>query len=650
MTASPRIVLGVVYTPVEIVRFMIEGADWLCGRHFGLGLGDREVEVLDPAAGAGAFLCGVVRHLAGERARLVRLYRDGLRGNEVAIQPYYIASVNVESAYAAATGAYEKFEGLALRDTLEEDARSRGGICVILGNPPYNANQANENENNKNREYAVVDRRIRETYIRSSTARKTKAYDMYARFFRWASDRVERGGLIAFITNRSFLEGRTFDGFRAALAGEFDEIRVLDLGGDVRANPRLNGPRHNVFGIQAGVAISFLVRRAKPGACRIYYARRPEMETAREKLDFLSAHRLNEIGFEEVRPDARHNWSQPESNDFDSLMPVANRETKMARRAEDERAIFKLYSLGVVTARDEWVYEESEAVLRDKAAYFIDRYNQARAIDTSIKWTRAVKRDHAAGVRYRFDERYIIRSLYRPYVERYLYFDPHLNEMQYRLHELFPGGAPAPAILISGVPASKPFQCLATNHVPSYDALEKTGVLALYRHEGGVRMDNITDWALAGFRDRYPSIEVTRQGIFHYVYGVLHDPVYRERYATNLRREFPRVPFHSDFAQWAEWGRQLMDLHLGYAQVAPWPELSELPPEVTEYRLGNRSAMDWVVYEFREKTPRDPVIREKFNCYRRADYQAVVTRRMACVAAVSVATRKIVRAMNSQRG
>ncbi len=172
-------------------------------------------------------------------------------------------------------------------------------ISVIIGNPPYNANQANENDNNKNREYPEIDQRIKNTYIAASTAQKTKLYDMYARFFRWASDRLDANGILAFITNRSFIESRTFDGFRKVVAEEFNDIYVVDLGGDVRANPKLSGTKHNVFGIQTGVAISFMVKRARQGkhveGCRIYYARRPELETADEKLEFLSSAKMREL-------------------------------------------------------------------------------------------------------------------------------------------------------------------------------------------------------------------------------------------------------------------------------------------------------------------------------------------------------------------
>jgi predicted helicase len=307
--------LGVVYTPHQIVKFMVEGADWLCEKHFGKTLIDRDVEILDPATGTGTFICELLEHFRGQPQKLAHKYKNELHANEVAILPYYVANLNIEATYAAISGQFAEFPNLCFVDTLDNVAglgirsghqhelfaalseenvervkrQNRRKISVIIGNPPYNANQQNENDNNKNREYARVDERIKATYIRQSTAQKTKVYDMYARFFRWASDRLHDDGILAFITNRSFIESRTFDGFRKTVASEFNEIYVMDLGGDVRANPKLSGTKHNVFGIQTGVAISFFVKRRKQEGCKIFYARRPEMETAEEKLAFLAS-------------------------------------------------------------------------------------------------------------------------------------------------------------------------------------------------------------------------------------------------------------------------------------------------------------------------------------------------------------------------
>lgn len=775
--------LGVVYTPNEIVRFMIESADWLCEHHFKRNLIDRDVEILDPAVGTGTFITELIEHFRGQPAKLKHKYKEELHANEVGLLPYYVANLNIEATYAAIMGEYEEFPGLCLVDTLDNTAglgkktgdqiadlfgmgdenvarikrQNRRKISVIIGNPPYNANQLNENDNNKNREYPEIDKRIKDSYIKASTAQKTKLYDMYARFFRWASDRLHDDGVLAFITNRSFLDARTFDGFRKIVAEEFAEIRVVDLGGDVRANPKLSGTKHNVFGIQTGVAISFLVKKRGSKGCRIFYARRPEMETADEKLEFLSRSKLEKLAMDEVSADRSSNWLNLTSNDFESLIPLASKAAKQGKRGE--KAIFKLFSLGVVTARDEWVYGETWFDVEKKSRYLIDAYNAERKrleshvgdkrlsdrLDYEIKWTRAVKNDLRKQIAYEFDDKQVINSIYRPFFRRYMLFSQKLNEMQYLQRELHPAGKAALTFMISGAPASKPFQVLATEFVPSYDALEKTQTLPLRVFDGINWLDNITDWALKQFKDHYaagPSPQpspaggrggegtggkggevaggtggdsvrlatadsagatvrdragggkgkhkgaaaIDKEAIFHYVYAVLHDPVYREKYALNLKREFPRIPLYgttlADFRRWAEWGKTLMDLHIGYETVAPWPlqrtdvedekarragqspkamlkadkaagcivldsetTLSGIPSEAWDYKLGNRCALEWILDQYKESKPRDPTIREKFDTYRFADHKEHVIDLLMRVTRVSVETQSIVVAM-----
>jgi predicted helicase len=263
--------LGVVYTPGEIVRFMIEGADWLCEKHFERNLIDKNVEILDPATGTGTFICELLEHFRGQPAKLKHKYREELHANEVAILPYYVANLNIEATYAAITGEYEEFRNLCFVDTLdnvglhtsavgvthdlfgsvsEENVarikrQNNRRISVVIGNPPYNANQANENDNNKNREYPAIDKRIKQTYQEASGAQKTKYRDPYVRFFRLASDRLAADGVLAFVTNRSFVAKDSFDGFRKCVGEEFAEIWIVDLGGDVRANPKLSGTKRS---------------------------------------------------------------------------------------------------------------------------------------------------------------------------------------------------------------------------------------------------------------------------------------------------------------------------------------------------------------------------------------------------------------------
>lgn len=733
--------LGVVYTPNEIVRFMIEGADWLCEKHFGRNLIDRNVEILDPATGTGTFICELLEHFRGQPAKLKHKYAEELHANEVAILPYYVANLNIEATYAAITGEYAEFKNLCFVDTLdnvglhtaaagvthdlfgsvsEENVarikRQNGRrISVVIGNPPYNANQANENDNNKNREYPQIDARIKQTYIAESTAQKTKLYDMYARFFRWASDRLAADGVLAFVTNRSFVDSRTFDGFRKTVASEFSEAYVVDLGGDVRANPKLSGSKHNVFGIQTGVAISFFVKRQgvagktkkDKAACRVFYARRPEMETAEEKLAFVGSARASALAFEEVRPDGKGNWLNLTSNDFEELMPIATKAAKSSSARKDDRVLFKQFSLGVSTNRDEWLYDLDERALRSKVETLVGGYESHSPRDaefaSAIKWSETLKRRASRGDREPFDPNRITRAAYRPFYSPLLYQSPLFVDRPGLSEEFFPAGKSNAAICFSDAGSRTNYVVLAVGGVAdlhfgsSIDAYQQVPLARF--DSAGNRADNITDWALKQFQQHYQpgrgkkAEPITKEAIFHYVYAVLHDPVYREKYAQNLKREFPRIPLYGGgeagdaaFWQWARWGAALMEQHLGYEAATPFalqrtdtpdekaraagqapkcvlksePEaarivvdsetvLSGIPRAAWDYRLGNRSALDWVLDQHKEKKPKDPTIREKFDTYRFKDHKERVIDLLARVTTVSVETVRIVDEMKGAR-
>ena len=722
-----------VYTPNEVVDFIIRGADHLLQKHFGKTLADDNVQILDPATGTGTFITNLINHLPADR--LEHKYRHEIHANEVAILPYYIANLNIEYTYQQRTGRYLEFPNLCFVDTLDnldwQQAGATGGavtrqgsfnlgglseenwiriqeqnekpISVIIGNPPYNANQRNENDNNKNREYPEIDRRIRDTYIASSTAQKTKQYDMYKRFIRWASDRLADDGIIAFITNRAYLEARQDDGFRQVTSGEFTNIYVMDLGSDVRRNPKISGTKHNVFGIQTGVAVAFFVReKSRLGECNIHYASREDAEVARDKLAYLKETGLDSVPFESIKLDAKNNWLNQPNSDFERLTPLCDRQTKLAKSEEEERAIFGLYSLGVVTARDDWVYDFNPQDLGRKVRALINSYEEHRAIyggkdvdnetlGTAIKWTRDLKRQLPLDIPNVFDRTNICQTLYRPFIKKPLYFNQRLNEMQYQMPSIFPGGNPGQnkAICFSGLASNKPFSVLATDKVFGHDTLEKTQCLPLYRYtEDGERVSNITQWGIDCINGHYrqewgEEFEsmagedgITAEKIFAYTYAVLHDPVYRQEYAVDLLREFPRLPLYRDFHHWAEMVQQLLDLHIGFESAEPYPlerhdregvdpkramlradksggtitldertTLAGIPAQAWEYRLGNRSALEWVLDQYKERKPRDPTIREKFNTYRFSDHKERVIDLLRRVCTVSVATMEIVDSM-----
>ena len=703
--------LGVVYTPNEVVDFIIRGTDWLLQKHFGKTLADNNVNILDPATGTGTFITNLINHLPADR--LEYKYLNEIHANEVEILPYYIANLNIEYTFKEVTGSYLEFPNLCFVDTLDnmdwkgasgaavqrQTTLNLGGvseenwirvqeqnekpISVIIGNPPYNDSATLWGDGGANRRYAEIDRRIRDTYIAAGTAQKTHQYDMYKRFIRWASDRLEDDGIIGFITNRAYLETRQDGGFRQVAAQEFTDIYVFDLGSDVRRNPTISGTTHNVFGIQTGVAVGFFVReKTKLGECRIHYARREDAELATEKLAFLRSAKFDGIGFDLITPDAKAYWLDQSHSDFEILLPLANRETKFAKTVATEQAVFGLFANGAKTNRDEWVYDFAVANLRNKVLFFADTYNELldrgdESYDPVIKWSRDLRNEFQRGRRIVYDDGNRIQSLYRPFVVKQHFVDFTMNDVLTKNHyEMFGSDLKQAndVICFSGLASTKPFHVLATNQLSGFDTLEKSQCFPLYRYTAdGERVPNITEWGLRQFRDHYGDDDIDAEDVFAYIYAMLHDPDYRRRYEIDLRREFPRVYFQADFAWWTQQGRELLDLHLGFETADPWPlerqdkdgvtptravlradkgrgvitldeqtALAGIPDEAWEYRLGSRSALEWVLDQYKERKPRDPTIREQFNTYRFADHKDRVIDLLVRVCAVSVFTTTIV--------
>ena len=440
--------LGVVYTPGEIVRFMIRSADWLCEKRFGKNLVDSGVEILDPATGTGTYIVELLEHFRGQPDKLRYKYKEELHANEVAILPYYVANLNIEATYQAITGQFAEFEGLCLVDTLDNvqplgihsghqfdmlgalsdeniervKRQNRRKISVIIGNPPYNANQQNENDENKNREYPHVDRRIKDSFIKRSTAKKPKAYDMYAKFFRWAFDRLSGEGIVAFITNRSFVWAKTYDGFRQIALDNFADVWVLDLGGDWKQKGAGGG--ENVFGISTGVAICFLVKQKGKGSSSIHYAAlSPELD-AEDKLATLGGHGLHELVRASVRPDNLGYWIDPGHPSFGNYLPLISEKTKQAKSPRGVDAIFKTYTNGINTARDSWVYGRDEKGIAKKIKFFGEVYNAQKGgekFSKKIKWSRNLKKKWKSGQAESFATKSYRTVSYRPYTLMQLY-------------------------------------------------------------------------------------------------------------------------------------------------------------------------------------------------------------------------------------
>ncbi len=692
--------LGVVYTPNEIVKFMVESTDYLLEKHFGKQLHDKNVEILDPATGTGTFITDLIEYIPPQY--LEYKYKNEIHCNELAILPYYIANLNIEYTYQQKMQKYVPFENIVFVDTLDNlgfayenkqhslfgmsaenldriKKQNEKKISVIIGNPPYNANQMNENDNNKNRTYPILDKRIKETYIKQSTAQKTKVYDMYSRFFRWASDRVDKDGIICFITNNSYINSRTFDGFRKSIETEFDYAYFVDLGGNIRELSGKDGiflgERHTIFGLGAmvGISIAFLVKKSNQNQkCKIHYKHPCDIRaTRKEKFEFLNENPFRNIAFENIKPDKNYSWINIADNDFEDFIPLIDKKSS--------KTIFNLFANGINTARDEWVYDFNIKNLKNKISFFKKNYNDAKSFESVlIKWSRDLKLKLKRNLKIENNKIQFINSNYRPFIKKHIALNDILIDVISQNNSFFCGNNIAITINVNG----KDARYFSTDTYPDWHFIGDTKVLPFIRYDKNNKIDNITNWGLKQFTNHYKNEDITKKDIFNYTYGVLHNPAYRKKYDLNLKREFPRLPFYKDFFKWVNWGKELMDLHINYETVKPYKlkivkseiqkenpkaklkhdkenhdiildentTLKGVPDIAWDYKLGNRSAIEWILDQYKEKKPRDKTIAEKFNTYKFADYKDKVIDLIKRVTTVSVKTMEIVNLMAEEEG
>lgn len=703
---------GIVYTPQEIVDFMCASVVELLESEFGKTLGDPDVHILDPCTGTGNFLVNLLRRIP--KKHLPRMYRKQLFANEVMLLPYYIAALNIEHAYYELAGEYEPFEGLCFVDTLdlaekrqltlfgeENTARvtrqKNAPITVIIGNPPYNVGQISENDNNKNRKYPVIDDRIKRTYAKDSKATlNTKLYDPYVKFFRWATDRLNgRDGVVCFVSNNSFVDQIAFDGMRQHLLRDFTQIYHLNLEGNVRQNPKLSGTAYNVFGIQVGVGITIAIKSKRHRTRRLLFERLDKNLRRRQKLDWLAAHAsAGSVKWKRLKPDDRHAWMTIKNSDeFAAFLPLGSKAAKTGDDPNPE-AIFKTYSLGVSTNRDNVVYDFQQTTLAKRVEQFCDDYNAeldrfnrkgyGKRLDdfvdySKIKWSRNLKRSLRIGEELEFKPKSIRAALYRPFTEKFIYFSDIVTDELGQIPKFFPSpGLDNRLLAISDIgyrsdgPSAMISERVPDLHLSASLDGHQCFPLYVYDEGGDNRRENITDWALAQFRKRYNSKKLCKCDIFYYVYGVLHHPGYRAKFADNLKRELPRIPLASDFSAFRDAGRELAELHLNYEQVdqyqLDWLEtpgvplsyhvekmkltkdktavivnpsltLAGIPPEAFQYRLGNRSALEWVIDQYQITEDKRSGIRSDPN---RADDPEYIVRLVGQVVHVSVETVRIV--------
>ena len=631
--------LGIVYTPVEIVDFIIRSVNDVLEDEFGTTLGSKGVHILDPFTGTGTFVTRLLQSGLIEPEDLSRKYAHEIHANEIVLLAYYIAAVNIETAYHELTGGdYTPCKGICLADTFEmqegddllaqimpdnsgrRTRQKETDIRVIFGNPPWSAKQGSANDNAANQEYSGLDGRIRDSYARhSSAANLNILYDSYIRAIRWASDRIGDSGVIGFVTNAGWIDGNAMDGMRKCLTEEFSSLYVFHL----RGNQRTQGERSRqeggkVFGSgsRAPVAITIFVKNPKATEYgRIlfrdigdYLDREAKLEAVQQFGSILGI--TGDDGWNQITPDAKHDWLDQRDTDFDRFLMIGSKE----KQYELNERVFLNYSRGVATTRDAWCCNFSARILEANIRSMISFYNSEverfqsgklgndkntinRFINSNpgkISWSEGLKADLGRGKLLEFDEGWIVPSIYRPFTRQWLHFSRRLNERVYQMPQIFPhADAENRLICVTGIGAKAGFSVMMVAIVPDLNLLAAGAQcfpLHLYEKpdsddglfgqqpdatdaHGYTRRDAITDDALAKFRDAYGDT-VSKLDIFHYIYGLLHVPAYRQRFANNLSKELPRIPLTADpdhFTALVAAGRELGDLHVGFDRVDPWP-------------------------------------------------------------------------------
>jgi predicted helicase len=644
-TAFPKVVekLGIVYTPVEVVDFMLHSVADVLKTEFNRDLSDENIHILDPFTGTGTFMTRLIQSKLISQKALERKYEKEFHANEIVLLAYYIASINMENAYHERTPDkdYKPFEGICLTDTFHlgegegildlndgfidntrrVKAQRKAPLRIIIGNPPYSVGQKSANDNAQNQSYPNLDKRIEETYVAASKAtNKNSLYDSYIKAFRWSTDRLDpQGGIVAFVSNGAWLDGNAMEGFRKTLQKEFSAIYVFNLRGNCRTSGELRQREGGgIFGLgsRTPIAITLLVKNPSVKTPAIihyhdigdYLPREEKLEIIRK---FGSIAKMRDK-FQILQPNKHGDWISHRDEGFEELIPLSPEEKFSA----NARSFFTTYSNGVKTQRDSWCYNSAETALTSNIQRMLDSYEkwhkkllltqdkQKRQLppeaydSTQISWTYSMKESAECGRELTYDPSCIRSALYRPFFRQHLYFSHDLNERAYRMFELFP--TPKHENLLICVSDGNVLisDCLVDLHFNGdsqcfplyyYDKNEQQDQMSLFdTSEEYTRRDGISDFILERVRELCGS-KVTKEDIFYYVYGILHSPEYRTKYAVNLKKTLPRLPLPEEpklFWTYSKAGRELAELHLNYETLPPYKGLKEDSPKAKpSYRL-----------------------------------------------------------------
>jgi len=784
--------LGIVYTPLEIVDFILRAADDVLKLHFGKGLTDEGVCILDPFAGTSTFMVRLLQSGLIKPEDLARKYANELFATEIMLLAYYVSAVNLETTYNALRSEeafrngepepeYVPFDGIALADTfqiheegdiLDMDVfknnnqriehQKSAPINAIVANPPYSAGQKSANDNNANVKYPTLDKRIAATYAAKSTAtNKNSLYDSYVRAFRWATDRVGHQGVVAFVSNGGWIDGNTGDGIRLSLAEDFTDIYVFNLRGNQRTAGELSrreGGKVFGSGSRSTIAITIGIKDPTKSGTRIHYRDIGDYLSAEEKLEIINSSSINSIEWTSITPNEHGDWLSQRSADFASWPVIGDKKDVLKKR------YFYTFSSGLKSGRDSWAYAQTKPQLLKNLKRLVETYDAAREkfeqwaadngiytpkeedfnaflrentefLDTrTISWNVSLKRFVIKQQEVVLDPNRVYPALYRPFTSSYAYFDSSLNDRTYQLPSMFPTtehtnvGFYIPA----ASSAARDFNAIATSLLPDLclsgsgsgqffsrftwapletndgglfaegSAASSEQEFSIYGEVGEVvdgyrRVDNITDEIKKLYWDALGS-DISGDDIFHFVYGKLHDPEYRTKYAADLKKMLPRIETpatRAEFDKFAVAGKQLMDLHVNYEDAEPWPlnfkvngdendretwrvvklawakkkdpetgknvndvttmkynkrvTVKDIPKEADEYMLGSRSALAWIIDRYQlKKDKASGIVNDPNDWADEVGNPRYIADLIAKVTRVAVETVRIVKSLESE--
>lgn len=596
--------LGIVYTPIECVDFIIHSVDDILKKEFNTSLTEKNVHILDPFTGTGTFITRLLQSGLIRKEDMERKYREEIHCNEIVLLAYYIADVNIESVFHDITKRkeYLQYNGICLTDTFQLAEKKHNELFtdffrdnskrvkdqmntpvrVIIGNPPYSVGQKNANDKAQNLSYPKLEERIISTYIKSINDKNSTVqalYDSYIKAFRWASDRIpeDEGGIVAFISNGAWLDGNAQNGMRRCLEKEYDSIYVLNLRGNQRTSGELSrkeGGKIFGSGSRTPITITFLVKNPnkKQEKATIFYHDIGDYLTREQKLKILKDFRSissPKIEWKIITPNEKADWINQRDGIFDELIEIGNKKN-------NTHTFFGIFTSGDITHRDVWCYNSSEVELTNNIKKTIKTFNEeskkckglrnveevANIVDTDIKkikWDQKLYEHAYKQIKHTFEEEKVRITAYRPYFKQWLYYDKAFNWSQYQLPKIYPSkDTENLMICISGV-GNKGFSCIMSNVMPDYQIQFNSQCFPLYWYEENkhqqatlfdgietekyIRRDGITDWILKEVRKRFGGTKaLTKEHIFYYVYGLLHSKQYRERFADDLKKSLPRIP------------------------------------------------------------------------------------------------------------